>query len=391
MPLSYGEMVARARAEIEEMSVDDLAARDPRPLIIDIREVGEFASGVIPGAVLVPRGNLEGAIAGIAPDPSTEIIVYCAVGNRSALATQSLQTMGYGNVSSLAGGVVLWRRMGHPVEVPEAQEGAGSSRYARHHVLREIGEAGQQRLLDARVLLIGAGGLGSPVALYLAAAGVGTLGITDPDVVDLTNLQRQVLHAATSLGALKVDSAAEALRRLNDDVEVIRFAEPIQAGNALRLMAGYDVVVDGADNFPTRYLVNDASLHSRVPVVHGSIFRWEGQATVFDPYHGPCYRCLFPEPPPPELAPNCAEAGVLGALPGVIGSIQAVETVKLILGIGETLRGRLLTYDALSQEFGELRLERDPSCPACSDESSPPALVDYDDTCRFAGWVARRP
>lgn len=389
MPLSYGEMVARARAQIEEVSVDQLAARDPRPLLVDIREVGEFASGVIPGAVLVPRGNLEGAIARVAPDPSTEIVLYCAVGNRSALATQALQAMGYGNVASLAGGIVLWRRMGHPMEIPEAPVGAGHTRYARHHVLREIGEEGQRRLLDARVLLIGVGGLGSPVALYLAAAGVGTLGIADPDVVDLTNLQRQVLHDATSLGALKVDSAADALRRLNDDVEVIRFAEPIQANNALRLMEGYDVVVDGADNFPTRYLVNDASLHLRVPVVHGSIFRWEGQATVFDPYKGPCYRCLFPEPPPPELAPNCAEAGVLGALPGVIGSIQAVETVKLILGLGDTLGGRLLTYDALAQEFGELRLDRDPACPACSDESAPPALVDYDDACRYAGSTRR--
>ncbi|HSM01142.1 MAG TPA: molybdopterin-synthase adenylyltransferase MoeB [Acidimicrobiia bacterium] len=389
MPLSYGEMVARARAEIEEVSVDDLATREPRPLLVDIREVGEFASGVIPGAVLVPRGNLEGAIARIAPDLGTEIVLYCAVGNRSALAAHSLQTMGYGNVSSLAGGIVLWRRSGHPVEIPDAPRGYGQARYARHHVLREIGEVGQQRLLDARVLLIGAGGLGSPVALYLAAAGVGTLGISDPDVVDVTNLQRQVLHDATALGTLKVDSAAERIRRLNDDVEVVPFAEPIQADNALRLMAGYDVVVDGADNFPTRYLLNDASLHLEVPVVHGSIFRWEGQATVFDPYEGPCYRCLFPEPPPPELAPNCAEAGVLGALPGVIGSIQAVETVKLILGLDRTLRGRLLTYDALAQEFGELRVDRDPECPACSDKSAPPALVDYDDACRYAGSTSR--
>jgi len=389
VPLSYAEMVARARAEITEVSVEDLAARDPRPVVVDVREVGEFASGVIPGSMLVPRGNLEGAIARIAPDPATEVVLYCAVGNRSALAAQALQEMGYGNVASLAGGITLWRRAGLPVSVPDTAAGAGEARYARHHVLREIGEAGQARLLASKVLLIGAGGLGSPVALYLAAAGVGTLGIVDPDVVDITNLQRQVLHDATALGALKVDSAAAALRRLNEDVEVVRFAEPIQAANALRLMDGYDVVVDGADNFPTRYLINDASLHLRVPVVHGSIFRWEGQATVFDPYRGPCYRCLFPEPPPPELAPNCAEAGVLGALPGVIGSIQAVEAVKLILDTGEPLRGRLLTYDALAGEFGELGFERDPSCPACSDESAPPTLVDYDDACRYAGSVAR--
>jgi molybdopterin/thiamine biosynthesis adenylyltransferase len=389
MPLSYRELVARARAEIREVSVDDLAERGRPPVVVDVREVGEFVGGVIPEALLVPRGNLEGVISKMAPDPATEIVLYCAVGDRSALAAKALEEMGYQNVSSLAGGIAQWRRLGHPIVMPEGLSTGHKARYARHLVLREIGEAGQQRLLDARVLLIGAGGLGSPVALYLAAAGVGTLGIVDPDVVDLTNLQRQVLHDATKVGALKVDSAGEALRRLNDDVEVIRHAEAIQAGNAIRLMEGYDVVVDGADNFPTRYLLNDASLHLRIPVVHGSIFRWEGQVTVFDPYRGPCYRCLFPEPPPPELAPNCAEAGVLGALPGVIGSIQAVEAVKLILGVGETLAGRLLTYDALAEEFVELRLERDSSCPACSDEEHPPTLVDYDDACRFAGSAPR--
>ena len=389
MPLSYRELVARARAEIREVSVDDLAERGRPPVVVDVREVGEFVGGVIPEALLVPRGNLEGVISKMAPDPATEIVLYCAVGDRSALAAKALEEMGYQNVSSLAGGIAQWRRLGHPIVMPEGLSTGHKARYARHLVLREIGEAGQQRLLDARVLLIGAGGLGSPVALYLAAAGVGTLGIVDPDVVDLTNLQRQVLHDATKVGALKVDSAGEALRRLNDDVEVIRHAEAIQAGNAIRLMEGYDVVVDGADNFPTRYLLNDASLHLRIPVVHGSIFRWEGQVTVFDPYRGPCYRCLFPEPPPPELAPNCAEAGVLGALPGVIGSIQAVEAVKLILGVGETLAGRLLTYDALAEEFVTLRLERDSSCPACSDEEHPPTLVDYDDACRFAGSAPR--
>jgi molybdopterin/thiamine biosynthesis adenylyltransferase/rhodanese-related sulfurtransferase len=391
MPLSYRELVAKARAEIREVSVDALAGSTDRPpVVVDIREVGEFVGGVIPGALLVPRGKLEGAIAEMAPDPATEIVLYCAVGDRSALAAKALETMGYRNVASLAGGITQWRRLGHPIVMPEGLPTDQKARYARHLVLREIGEAGQQRLLGARVLLIGAGGLGSPVALYLAAAGIGTLGIVDPDVVDLTNLQRQVLYDSTRVGTLKVESAGDALRRLNDDVEVIGHAEAIQAGNAIRLMEGYDVVVDGADNFPTRYLLNDASLHLRIPVVHGSIFRWEGQVTVFDPYRGPCYRCLFPEPPPPELAPNCAEAGVLGALPGVIGSIQAVEAVKLILGVGEPLTGRLLTYDALAEEFITLRLERDPACPACSDESMPPVLVDYDDACRFAGSAGRQ-
>jgi len=239
------------------------------------------------------------------------------------------------------------------------------------------------------VLVLGAGGLGSPAALYLAAAGVGTLGIVDDDAVDLSNLQRQVLHDSTRVGALKVESAMATIGRLNPEVSVVPIAIRLTAANALEVMAGYDVIVDGTDNFPTRYLVNDASLHLRVPVIHGSVFRWEGQATVFDPYRGPCYRCLFPEPPPPEMAPNCAVAGVLGVLPGVIGTIQATEALKLVLGVGTSLAGRLLTYDALAQEFTELALRRDPSCPACSDEDAPPTLVDYDDACRFAGSTHR--
>ncbi|MEX0825589.1 MAG: molybdopterin-synthase adenylyltransferase MoeB [Acidimicrobiia bacterium] len=385
--MTYGELVARMRAVIREVSVDELASADPPPVLVDIREVFEYASGIIEGAHLVPQGSLMGSIGEITPDPGTAVVLYCAHGNRSAFAAKTLETLGYSNVASLAGGMDMWRRAGHPVAM--ASEQTRSGRYARHLVLREIGEAGQQRLLDARVLVVGAGGLGSPALLYLAAAGVGTIGVVDPDVVDVTNLQRQVLHDGTRLGVPKVASAAETLHRLNDDVEVIPHPVAIKAGNALGLMEGYDVVVDGADNFPTRYLLNDASLHLRIPVVHGSIFRWEGQVTVFDPYRGPCYRCLFPQPPPPEFAPNCAEAGVLGALPGVIGSMQAVEAVKAILGVGETLRGRLISYDALAQEFAELRFDRDPTCPACADESRPPALVDYDETCRFAGSVTR--
>lgn len=386
MSLNYGELVARMRAEIREISVDELAANRGSALI-DIREIVEYASGVIEGAHLVPQGILTGSIEGIVPDRGAEVILYCAHGNRSAFAAKALETLGYTNVSSLAGGIDMWRRSGYPVAMSEQAREHG--RYARHLVLREIGEEGQQRLLGSRVLVIGAGGLGSPVLMYLAAAGVGTIGVVDPDVVDVTNLQRQVLHDSTRIGVPKVVSAAETLRRLNDDVEVIPHGVSIRADNALRLMEGYDVVIDGADNFPTRYLLNDASLHLRIPVVHGSIFRWEGQVTVFDPYRGPCYRCLFPEPPPPEFAPNCAETGVLGALPGVIGSMQAVEAVKVILGVGETLRGRLLTYDALGQEFAELRVARDPACPACSDEAQPPNLVDYDDACLFAGSVSR--
>lgn len=385
--MTYGELVARMRAVIREVSVDELASADPRPVMVDIREPFEHAAGVIEGAHLVPQGELLDSIAAIAPNHGAEVVLYCAHGNRSAFAAKALETLGYTNVASLAGGIDMWRRSGHRVVV--SQVGHSQGRYARHFALREVGEAGQQRLLEARVLVVGAGGLGSPALLYLAAAGVGTIGVVDPDVVDLTNLQRQVVHDATRLGALKVASAAETIRRLNDDVEVIPHPVAIRADNALGLMEGYDAVIDGADNFPTRYLVNDASLHLRIPVVHGSILRWEGQVTVFDPYRGPCYRCLFPEPPAPEFAPNCAEAGVLGALPGVIGSMQAVEAVKVLLGVGETLRGRLVMYDALGQEFTELRIERDPACPACADESRPPALVDYDEACRFAGTVGR--
>ncbi|MEX1208527.1 MAG: molybdopterin-synthase adenylyltransferase MoeB [Acidimicrobiia bacterium] len=385
--MTYGELLARMRAAIREVSVEELASADPAPVLIDIRETFEHASGIIEGTHLVPQGSLMGSIGEIVPDQRTSVVLYCAHGNRSVFAAKALDTMGYSNVASLAGGIDMWRRAGHPVAM--ASEQTPSGRYARHLVLREIGEAGQQRLLDARVLVIGAGGLGSPALLYLAAAGVGTIGVVDPDVVDVTNLQRQVLHDGTRLGVPKVASAAETLHRLNDDVEVIPYPVAIRADNALGLMEGYDVVIDGADNFPTRYLLNDASLHLRIPVVHGSIFRWEGQVTVFDPYRGPCYRCLFPQPPPPEFAPNCAEAGVLGALPGVIGSMQAVEAVKAILGVGETLRGRLISYDALAQEFTELRVDRDPACPACADEFRPPALVDYDESCGFAGSVAR--
>lgn len=385
MTLSYRELVERLRSEVTEVGPGDVVER--KPLLVDIREPEEFAQGVIPGAVLMPRGNLEGAIARIAPDPSTEIVLYCSSGARSVLAAKSLMDMGYSDVASMAGGIVLWRSQGLPLSVGGGLDADQRSRYARHLVLPEVGVEGQERLLEAEVLVIGAGGLGSPAALYLAAAGVGTLGIADHDAVDVTNLQRQLLHDTHRVGAPKVDSAAATLQRLNPEVEVRRYSRRLGADNALEVMGGYDVVIDGSDNFPTRYLVNDASLHLRVPVVHGSVFRFEGQASVFDPYRGPCYRCIFPEPPPPELAPNCAEAGVLGAVPGVIGTIQAVEAVKLVLGIGETLVGRLLGYDALEQRFDTLEISRDPSCPACGDEEKPPVLVDYDEACRPASGV----
>ncbi len=390
MTVPYGELVNRVRAQITEVTAGELEARlDAPPLIVDIREPEEFEQGAIPGSVFLPRGVLESSIALVTSDPATEIVLVCAAGARSALAARSLEEMGYSAVASLAGGFGRWKTEGRPWEVPTTLDGDQRARYSRHILLPEVGEAGQQRLLSSKVLLIGAGGLGSPAALYMAAAGVGTLGIVDFDVVDATNLQRQILHNLERVGRPKVESAAETLRNLNPDVEVVPYAERLSASNILEIMGGYDLVVDGADNFPTRYLVNDASLHLRIPVVHGSIFRFEGQATVFDPYRGPCYRCLFPEPPPPELAPSCAEAGVLGVLPGIIGSVEAMEAIKLLLGIGEPLTGRLLTYDALSEEFRTLRLRRDPDCPACADENRPPMLVEYDDACRPAGSVER--
>jgi molybdopterin/thiamine biosynthesis adenylyltransferase len=386
---TYRDLVARARATITEINGADLEPILDEYNIIDVREVDEHSQGAIPGARLLPRGLLERDIGGVLPDNETRIAVYCAGGHRSALAALSLGQMGYSNVVSLAGGFDRWKEEGRAWRVGEGLTPDQRNRYSRHVLLPEVGEKGQTRLLEAKVLIIGAGGLGSPAALYLAAAGVGTIGIVDFDTVDATNLQRQILHNLDRVGMPKPDSARETLGSLNPDVKVITHNDRLRADNALEIMSGYDVIIDGGDNFPTRYLVNDASLHLRVPVVHGSIFRFEGQASVFTPYDGPCYRCLFVEPPPPELAPSCAEAGVLGVLPGIIGSIEAMEAIKLVLGIGDSLAGRLMIYDALEEDFTTVPIERDPTCPACSDPEMPPALVDYDQNCRPAGNVAR--
>lgn len=396
MKLSYHGLVDRLRPDVVEMTTTDLGSRlDAPPLLIDIREPEEVRSGVIPGSYHVPRGVLEGVIWRIAPDPATEIVLVCSGGNRSVLAAASLRSMGFTAVASLAGGTTQWRLEGRPLLVPGAPSEADTAtlplpaddeaRYARHLVLDGVGREGQQRLGEASVLVVGLGGLGSPVALYLAAAGVGRIGLVDADVVDVSNLQRQVIHDTARLGMRKVDSAATAIGRLNPEVDVERFPVQLRADNALDLFTGWDVVVDATDNFPTRYLINDASLHLRIPVIHGSVYRFEGQASVFEPYVGPCYRCLFAQPPPPELAPNCAEAGVLGVLPGTIGLIQATEALKLILGTGDSLSGRLLLYDALAATSSEVRIKRNPACPACADEQRPPLLVDYDQTCLPAG------
>ncbi len=380
---SYRDMVAEAKSVITEVSPAEAWRRaGSGAVLVDIREPVEHADGTAPGALLIPRGLLESELGRHVDDPETEILLYCAGGSRSALAARSLEAMGYTRVRSVEGGFGDWKTAGLPWGPPDGLTEVQRGRYQRHLTLTEVGEEGQQRLLDATVLLVGAGGLGSPAGLYLAAAGVGTIVLVDDDVVDASNLQRQVLHTTDRIGRSKVESAKTAMTALNPDVTVAAHRTRLDAGNILDLMAGVDVVIDGADNFPTRYLVNDASLHARVPVVHGSVFRFDGQVSVFQPYDGPCYRCLYPEPPPPELAPNCAEAGVLGVLPGVVGTLQAVEALKLILGIGDSLAGRLLTYDALDQNFLTLRVAQDPECPACGDENAPPRLIDYDASCR---------
>jgi molybdopterin/thiamine biosynthesis adenylyltransferase len=357
------------------------AAASGQALFLDVREADEYAQGAVPGALHIPRGMLELQVEGRVPDKDSKIVVYCAGGTRSALAAQALGQLGYSDVASMAGGFNKWKDEGRDWVVPRTLDADQRNRYQRHLLLPEVGEAGQQRLLESKVLLLGAGGLGSPAALYLAAAGVGTIGIVDMDVVDSSNLQRQILHNLDRIGERKVDSAKKTIAAMNPDVDVVTYDVRLGADNVLDIINSYDVIVDGTDNFPTRYLVNDAALLKKIPVVHGSIFRFEGQATIFYPYEGPCYRCLVPEPPPAELAPSCAEAGVLGVLPGIIGSIQAVETIKLLLDLGEPLVGRLLAYDALEESFRTFKIRRDPECPACGESAGEIVIAEYDDLC----------
>jgi molybdopterin/thiamine biosynthesis adenylyltransferase/rhodanese-related sulfurtransferase len=382
----YRELLAQVKSEIDEVDASrarELLAADDRPLVVDVRELDEWTEGRIPGAIHVPRGFLESRIEQAAPDKTQPVLLYCAAGNRSAFAAKSLEELGYENVISLAGGYTDWKRSGFETELPRTLDGAKRQRYSRHLLIPEVGEEGQMKLLDSRVLLLGAGGLGSPAALYLAAAGVGRLGIVDDDKVDASNLQRQVLHSTARLGEWKAESAKRTLQELNPDVEVVPYVERLTSENVERILAdGWDVIVDGADNFPTRYLVNDAAVWHGIPLVHGSIYRFEGQLTVFDTTRGgPCYRCLFPLPPPPELAPSCAEGGVLGVLPGIVGSLQASEALKLCLGVGEPLAGRLLLFDALATEFSEVKLRKDPACPVCGDSPTITEYVDYVEFC----------
>jgi sulfur-carrier protein adenylyltransferase/sulfurtransferase len=390
---SGAEFIRKVKSEIDEVDPSDV-----RPLlgngvaIVDVRETDEFALGHLPGARHVPRGHLESRIEGVAPDRKQRVVLYCASGNRSALAAHTmLHGLGYENVQSMTGGYTLWKDRGYEVDVPRTLTAEQRDRYSRHLLVPEIGLEGQMKLLDARVLCLGAGGLGSPIALYLAAAGVGTLGIVDDDVVDLSNLQRQVIHTTASVGTPKVDSAERAVKDLNPDVEVIKYQTRMDASNIMEIIEGYDVIVDGVDNFPTRYLLNDASVRLGIPVVSAAILGFEGQLSVFAPHDGPCYRCLFPVPPPAELAPSCGANGVLGVLPGTMGMLQATEVIKLITGSGTPLIGRLLMYDALDASTTELKVRRDPDCPVCSREPSEISdeemgvFPDYEAFCAAAG------
>src|SRR6195256_612562 len=379
---SFRDLLRAAKQEIREVdtaTADEMRSR-PGAIVLDVREPDEYEQGAIPGAVHIPRGQLESNVEGRVPDRSTPLIVHCAGGTRSAFAAKTLGELGYTDVVSVAGGFNKWKDEGRDWKVPRSLTPEQRNRYQRHILLPEVDIEGQLKLLDSKVLLLGAGGLGSPAALYLAAAGVGTIGIIDMDVVDASNLQRQILHNLERIGDRKVDSAKKTLSLINPDVDVVTYDVRFGADNVLDIIDGYDVVLDGTDNFPTRYLLNDASLLKKIPVVHGSIFRFEGQVTVFKPYEGPCYRCLLPEPPPPELAPSCAEAGVLGVLPGIIGSIQALETIKILLDLGDSLMGRLLAYDALEQSFRAFKVRRDPECPACG-EGAQIVIAEYDDLC----------
>jgi sulfur-carrier protein adenylyltransferase/sulfurtransferase len=379
--MGYRDLLNAAKERIREVDPATAEARLGDAAFLDVREQDEYEQGMIPGAVFIPRGHLEAQIENRLPDKDRPVVVYCAGGFRSAFAADTLQQLGYHDVTSMAGGFGRWKDEGRAWVTPAVLNPEQRTRYHRHLLLPEVGEPGQQQLLDSKILLLGAGGLGSPAALYLAAAGVGTLGVVDMDIVDASNLQRQILHNVDRIGERKVDSAKKTLTQLNPDVDVVTYDVRLGADNIVDIIKGYDVVVDGTDNFPTRYLLNDASLLTRVPVVHGSIFRFEGQVTVFKPYEGPCYRCLLPEPPPPELAPSCAEAGVLGVLPGIIGSIQALEAIKLVLDLGDPLIGRLLAYDALEESFRTFKVRRDPTCPSCGEDAAPIVIAEYDDLC----------
>ena len=393
MTPSGSEVIKQIRSTVDEIDPAEVNRQAGNgAVVVDVRESHEFEAGHLPGAKHVPRGYLESRIEGAVPERDAHVILYCQTGQRSALAAHTLKDLlGYQHVESMTGGITLWKDRGYEVEVPKALTGDQRERYSPHLLIPEVGVEGQQKLLEAKVLLLGAGGLGSPAALYLAAAGVGTLGIVDNDEVDLSNLQRQVVHTTDRIGVPKVDSAEETIRAINPDVDVVKYPVRLDASNIVEIIQGYDVVVDGLDNFPTRYLLNDASVRLDIPVVSAAILGFDGQLSVFKPHDGPCYRCLFPEPPPAELAPSCGANGVLGVLPGTMGLLQATEVVKLVIGEGDPLIGRLLLYDALAATFTEVKIHRDPDCPICSRDPSEISddelgvFPDYEAFCAAAG------
>ena len=384
MAKTYKELMDEARTAVPEVTVDDVKARlanGQRPVLLDVREREEYREGHLEGALALPRGFLEMRVEEAVPDKSAPVVAYCAGGVRSLIAARTLQEMGYTDVRSMAGGYTAWKNAGYDWVADRQFSQEQLTRYARHFTLPEVGEAGQAKLLDAKVLCVGAGGLGSPVAFYLAAAGVGTLGLVDHDTVDMSNLQRQILHTNDRVGMPKVESAQMTLNALNPDVHVVQFKERLSSENVRRIIGDFDIVVNGCDNFPTRYLINDACIMAKKLLVDGSIFQFEGQTTVIDPHDGPCYRCLFPEPPPPGAAPSCAEAGVLGVLPGLVGCMQALEVIKLILDAGRPLVGRMMHFDTLSSEIRVLKLRKDPHCLVCSDDPKITELIDYEEFC----------
>ena len=384
MAKTFKQLMDEARNEIKEISAqetDELLKKNGKYLLLDVREKDEYREGHLEGALSLPRGFLEIKIESAVPDKSTPILAYCAGGVRSLLAANALKEMGYQNVISMSGGYTAWKTAGYKWVQDHQFSPEQVTRYSRHFLLPEVGEEGQAKLLQAKVLMVGAGGLGSPSAYYLAAAGVGTMGIIDNDVVDLSNLQRQILHTNDRIGMPKTESAKLTIQALNPDVRVIPYQQKLTSQNIMEIIKDYDIIVDGCDNFPTRYLVNDACVLTKKPNVHGSIFQFEGQASVFYPGKGPCYRCLYPEPPPADMAPSCQEAGVLGVLPGLIGVIQALETIKLILGKGDTLVGRLLCFNTLTMEINTLKLMADPACPMCGEKPTIHNLVDYEEFC----------
>ena len=370
MPKSYADLLREARAQIKEVTPQEVdALPEGAAVLVDVREASEWEQGHLPGASHVSKSYIEQQIEAVAPDRDAPVILYCAGGVRSLFAAQTMADMGYTDVASMSGGFQAWKGAGFEFETPVVLSQEQKLRYSRHLLIPEVGAAGQARLLESKALLIGAGGLGSPASLYLAAAGVGTIGIVDFDVVDVSNLQRQILHTTDRVGERKTESARRSINALNPDINVVAHEEMLVAGNVERIIKGYDVILDGTDTFETRYILNDAAVAAGIPVVHASVFRFEGQLTTFIPYEGPCYRCLYPTPPPPELAPGCSVAGVLGVVPGILGLLQANEALKVLLGIGQTLAGRLLLFDALETEFTELKLRRDPNCPVCSTEA----------------------